>query len=476
MVTSLGSIRSIPAAPDALRTGRDGHVHRLPLVRVLADRLSGVTVLLVTVDVLAFAAAALVAGLGLQWTVVTAGVLLGCRAGTRLYRRRLWLSWFHELPRSLATTAMGLGLLITVALVAGQLDGAAAVPAMVLLFVAFNELPRAGVFHLGRWARRRYGRCDRAIVVGATPVGADLVRTMLDHPEFGLRPVGFIDPVPPADASGLPAPLFTDDLADVIVRHRVGTVVLAFTSAHDSQVIDTTITAHRLGCTLLIVPRMYELYHDVANIERLRSYPLVRLAAAPTSRPSWWIKRTLDSLIAAVTLAVVSPVLALCALAVLLESGRPVIFTQERVGLDGHTFLLHKLRSLHPVDELESQTRWSVVGDPRIGPVGRFLRRTSLDEVPQLWNVVLGDMSLVGPRPERPGFVLEFSAIHERYWARHRVPAGLTGLAQINGLRGDTSIADRARYDNYYIANWSLWLDLKIILMTGRELLRHGEC
>lgn len=144
MVTSLGSIRSIPAAPDALRTGRDGHVHRLPLVRVLADRLSGVTVLLVTVDVLAFAAAALVAGLGLQWTVVTAGVLLGCRAGTRLYRRRLWLSWFHELPRSLATTAMGLGLLITVALVAGQLDGAAAVPAMVLLFVAFNELPRTG--------------------------------------------------------------------------------------------------------------------------------------------------------------------------------------------------------------------------------------------------------------------------------------------------------------------------------------------
>lgn len=181
-------------------------------------------------------------------------------------------------------------------------------------------------------------------------------------------------------------------------------------------------------------------------------------------------------LIAAVTLAAVSPVLALCALAVLLESGRPVIFTQEQVGLDGHTFLLHKLRSLHPVDELESQTRWSVVGDPRIGPVGRFLRRTSLDEVPQLWNVVLGDMSLVGPRPERPGFVLEFSAIHERYWARHRVPAGLTGLAQINGLRGDTSIADRARYDNYYIANWSLWLDLKIILMTGRELLRHGEC
>ena len=476
-VTSLGSIASPHTVQEALGGWPEGHAPRLPLLRELTERCSGVTVLLVAVDVLALAVAALVAGPGLQWTVVTAAVLLGCRAATRLYRRRLWLSWFHELPRSLATTAMALGLLVTVALVTGEPAGAGSgVPSMVLLFVAINEVPRAGVFHLCRWVRRRYGRAERAVVVGATPVGADLVRTMLDHPEFGLRPVGFVDPAPPADTAGLPAPLFDDDLADVIERHRVDTVVLAFTSADDSQVVDITITAHRLGCTLLIVPRMYELYHDVANIERLRSYPLVRLAAAPTSRPSWWIKRTLDSLIAAVTLAVVSPVLALCALAVLLESGRPVIFTQERVGLDGHTFLLHKLRSLHPVDELESQTRWSVVGDPRIGPVGRFLRRTSLDEVPQLWNIVLGDMSLVGPRPERPGFVQEFSAIHERYWARHRVPAGLTGLAQINGLRGDTSIADRARYDNYYIANWSLWLDLKIILMTGRELLRHGEC
>jgi lipopolysaccharide/colanic/teichoic acid biosynthesis glycosyltransferase len=111
-----------------------------------------------------------------------------------------------------------------------------------------------------------------------------------------------------------------------------------------------------------------------------------------------------------------------------------------------------------------------VQGDARVGPVGRFLRRTSLDELPQLWNIVRGDMSIVGPRPERPVFVREFSAIHELYWARHRVPAGLTGLAQVHGLRGDTSIADRSRYDNYYIANWSLWLDLKILVLTVGEL------
>ncbi|WP_237047931.1 sugar transferase [Lentzea guizhouensis] len=175
-------------------------------------------------------------------------------------------------------------------------------------------------------------------------------------------------------------------------------------------------------------------------------------------------------MLAAVALVVLSPVIGLCALAVLVESGRPLFFRQVRVGMDDRTFVLYKIRSVRQSGEDDSQVRWSVEGDSRVGPVGRFLRRTSLDELPQLWNVLRGDMCVVGPRPERPGFVREFSAIHELYWARHRVPTGLTGLAQVHGLRGDTSIADRSRYDNYYIANWSLWLDLRILLMTAGEL------
>jgi lipopolysaccharide/colanic/teichoic acid biosynthesis glycosyltransferase len=165
----------------------------------------------------------------------------------------------------------------------------------------------------------------------------------------------------------------------------------------------------------------------------------------------------------------------ICALAVLIESGRPVLFAQERIGMHGKPFRIYKLRSMKPVSEAEAATSWSIAGDPRIGRVGRFLRASSLDELPQLWNIIRGDMSLVGPRPERTGFAEKFAVDHERYWARHRVPPGLTGLAQVSGLRGNTSIADRARYDNYYIANWSLWLDLKIILLTTRELLRRGD-
>jgi lipopolysaccharide/colanic/teichoic acid biosynthesis glycosyltransferase len=182
------------------------------------------------------------------------------------------------------------------------------------------------------------------------------------------------------------------------------------------------------------------------------------------------VKRGLDVLLAGAALAVLWPVLTVCALAVLVESGRPVIFRQVRVGMDDRTFQLYKLRSVRQGDVDDSQSTWSVAGDARVGPVGRFLRRSSLDELPQLWNIVRGDMSIVGPRPERPGFVREFSMIHELYWARHRVPTGLTGLAQVHGLRGDTSIADRSRYDNYYIANWSLWLDVKIVLLTVGEL------
>jgi lipopolysaccharide/colanic/teichoic acid biosynthesis glycosyltransferase len=250
-------------------------------------------------------------------------------------------------------------------------------------------------------------------------------------------------------------------------------VVVAFSHARDSPLVDAAVTAHRRGCSTLVVPRMFELHQDGLDVERLRSYPLLRLSTAPTNRPTWHVKRLVERSLAALALVVLSPVIALCALAVLFESGRPIIFKQVRVGMDDRKFVIYKLRSVRQTGVDDSDVRWSVEGDSRVGPVGRILRHTSLDELPQLWNILRGDMCIVGPRPERPGFVRQFSAIHELYWARHRVPTGLTGLAQVHGLRGDTSIVDRSRYDNYYIANWSLWLDVKIVLLTVGELCRR---
>jgi exopolysaccharide biosynthesis polyprenyl glycosylphosphotransferase len=303
-----------------------------------------------------------------------------------------------------------------------------------------------------------------------------LVQTMLDFPELGLRPVGFVDRDPfIANEGELPVPVLsrrTSNLKEVLAQHDIGTVVVSFALARESDLVDTTITAGLMGRTVFVVPRLFEMHRDGPGVERLRGYPLVRLQHDPTLRPSWYVKRAMDILIGSLLLLAVSPVLALCAAAIWLESGRPILFSQDRVGLGGQRFRILKLRSMTPVNEHESQHTWNIAADPRMTRLGRFLRRTSLDELPQLWNIVRGQMSFVGPRPERPSFVRQFSAEHDRYWARHRVPTGLTGLAQVNGLRGDTSIEDRSRYDNYYIANWSLWLDVQIILLTLRELVR----
>jgi exopolysaccharide biosynthesis polyprenyl glycosylphosphotransferase len=201
-------------------------------------------------------------------------------------------------------------------------------------------------------------------------------------------------------------------------------------------------------------------------MDSIGDMPLVRLRRAAYRTGAWYLKRGFDALAAALAILVLSPLLLVCALAVRVEGGPGVIFRQQRVGRDGQLFWLLKFRSMRPVDDTESQTNWNIAQDDRLGPVGRFLRKSSIDELPQLFNILRGDMSFVGPRPERPHFVEQFGALYSGYEARHRVPSGLTGWAQIHGLRGDTSIDERARFDNFYIENWSLWLDLKILLRT----------
>jgi lipopolysaccharide/colanic/teichoic acid biosynthesis glycosyltransferase len=228
--------------------------------------------------------------------------------------------------------------------------------------------------------------------------------------------------------------------------------------------VDMLRTCDRLKCEIFFVPRLYELHGQGPGTEVIWGIPLTRLSRASYRTLTWRMKRVFDFICAAIGLIVLSPVFAACAVAVRLEGGPGVIFRQERVGLDGRRFEILKFRSYKPADEKESAERWSIAADSRMGPVGRTLRSLSLDELPQLWNVIRGDMSLVD----------EFTRRFPRYMARHRVPAGLTGWAQVNGLRGDTDIADRASFDNYYIENWSMWTDIKIILRTVGQVLGMG--
>ena len=432
--------------------------------------------MLLVADLLALLAACLVFRMNLVGTIALTLVLLVCRANARVYRRRLRLSYVDDFPRSVASVAAAFGLSVAIFIIRndeGPKD--ADIVFLLLTFIAFSEILRIMVFAASNYARRKLGRGDRALVLGTDHVGVDLVRKMQNHPQFGLRPVGLTQFGVAVEVDNPPVPVLEGDLASIIKRHHIGTLILAQPAAPTAATVEASIIANRLGCAILMLPRLYDLYRDSPDVERLFGYPLVRLTADPTRRMGWWVKRGFDILVASIALLILTPLLLATGIAVLIESGRPLIFKQERIGLDGRPFVIYKLRSMKPSNSQEAQSRWSIAGDSRVGPVGRFLRRTSFDELPQLWNIILGDMSIVGPRPERPGFVAEFTEKHEGYGIRHRVPVGLTGLAQINGLRGDTSIADRARFDNYYIANWSLWLDVKIMLLTMRETLRRGQ-
>jgi exopolysaccharide biosynthesis polyprenyl glycosylphosphotransferase len=438
----------------------------------------GISPYLLFADVVALAAGIAAVG-GLTGGLLVLGLTtLALYATAGLYRSRLNLSVLDQVPelcvRSLASVAVAS--LIDVAVTSGRhLTLAVAGGVALAASMVCRTVVVAGV----RAARRHRLIEHPTLVLGAGQVGRQIATAIVEHPEYGLKVLGFVDSDPLLPDEERPAPLLgrTDELARVIVETGARHVVIGFAALPSSAMVDIVRTCDRLECELFIVPRLFELHHRSGNdVEVVWGMPLLRLRRAPFRRVSWRVKRVIDVVVAAATLVLASPLFLAIAVAVRREGGPGVIFRQERVGVDGRSFTCLKFRSMRPADSEESETRWNIAGDDRIGPLGAFLRRSSLDELPQLWNVLRGDMSLVGPRPERPHFVDQFAVTLPRYLARHRVPCGMTGWSQVHGLRGDTSVADRARFDNYYIENWSLWLDLKIVLRTfGVVLGREGR-
>jgi exopolysaccharide biosynthesis polyprenyl glycosylphosphotransferase len=323
-------------------------------------------------------------------------------------------------------------------------------------------------------ARRRGIAQYHTVVIGGGPLAAELAKILAQHPIYGLKVVGFVDDGEHFPAEDhLPRLGRLDDLDIAVATTGADTLLVADGNFDERALIDAVRTESCQTADLLVVPRMHHFHTQTGLADHIGSIPVMRIRNPNLGGPARLIKRAFDIAVALTASIILSPVLAAAALAVRIEGGPGVIFRQVRVGRDGKHFQLMKFRSMRPADERESQTHWCVASDDRVGPVGRFLRATSIDELPQLWNIIRGDMTLVGPRPERPHFVELFSAQFDRYAHRHRVQAGLTGFVQVSGLRGDTSIADRARHDNFYIENWSLWLDVKIILRTFREVLFH---
>lgn len=447
--------------------------------RALPDRTLlryGVCPFLVLADALAWLVAVSISGgpAGLEVVLLVLTLLLFCSAG--LYRSRLSLSALDDLPalagRPLAAAALTISGSLLVQRQAAGPEVLYTAGILAVTAAAFRGLAYAVVRRCRSWGLVAHP----TLLLGAGRVGGQIATLLLAHPSYGLRPVGFLDSDPLLAVQDRPVPLLggQESLARVIVEFGVRDVVVAFGSAPESQMVDIIRTCDRLDAEIFFVPRLFELHHTSKDMDEVWGLPLVRLHRAAFRRPTWKIKRLVDVLLAGTALLALSPVLAAVAVGVRLEGGPGLLFRQERVGLDRRPFQVLKFRSMRPVDDTESQTQWNIKHDDRLGPVGRFIRATSLDELPQLWNIVRGDMTIVGPRPERPHFVETFTQTFPRYMARHRVPAGLTGWAQVHGLRGDTSIADRARFDNYYIENWSLWADLKIILRTVSTVLRRA--
>jgi exopolysaccharide biosynthesis polyprenyl glycosylphosphotransferase len=438
---------------------------------------AGIRPLLIAADLIGCLAGALATS-GIRPVMVLFTALVLAAAGSAgLYRSRLVPSLLDDLPQMTGRLLVVVALTMTGQLGLNQLRWDTSLvdwqlPLAALITFAVTAALRAAAYQLVRHGRRT-GRIEhRTLILGADRVGRYLARTLATHPQYGLRPIGFLD-VEPAGPD-LEAPLLgrPEQLVEVLLDHQVRNVIVAFGGLPEAETVEVIRTCDRMHCEIFVVPRLFELHHVDGDMDTVWGLPLTRLRRAAHRSAAWRLKRAVDVAAAGLGLVLLSPLLALISLGVRLETGPGVLFRQERVGVDGRPFFLLKFRSLKPVDDAESATRWNVSHDHRLGPLGRLLRRSSLDELPQLINILRGDMSLVGPRPERPHFVAAFRSQHPHYLARHRVPCGLTGLAQVHGLRGDTSIAERARFDNYYIENWSLWLDVKILLRTAMSVLR----
>ena len=411
-------------------------------------------------------------------------IVVGLIAGSNGYATRLRLDAFADLRVAFTSTAVAaMAILAIDALSSADEPGVYPSLRLWVLAAVLLAIGRLSSNFVVAWRRASSRTSATTIILGAGRVGRLTAIRLLDHPEFGLRPIGFLD-AEPMEISGRPLSLpvlgTSANLARVVAAQGVECAIVAFsTDTHDDQ-LDLLDECERLGVRALVVPRLFERVPSRLQVTHVGGLPLLELLPTSPHSIQFAVKYAIDRIAALALLVVLAPLLAVLSIAVALSLGRPILYRQDRVSLDGQRFNMLKFRTMvHASEHVVQEERFDpevapggVEGDDRRTHVGAFLRKWSLDELPQLVNVLRGEMSLVGPRPERPGYVEYFREHVRRYDGRLRTKAGITGWAQIHRLRGQTSIADRVEWDNYYIENFSLWLDLKIVLRTIPEALK----
>ena len=327
--------------------------------------------------------------------------------------------------------------------------------------------------------RHRGGRdLDRVLIAGNGELARAVVERIEARGELGFRIVGYLEEPVPRSLSPVPFPGLSclgsiDEAEQVIEAHAVDHVFVALPHASSAAMMVLLDRLVRSCVSVHVVPDLLQFMVLRSRVEDIDGLPTINLSETPLEGWSRFVKRGFDLLVAGAATIFFSPVMLPIALAIWLEDRGPIFYRQVRMGLDGKPFEILKFRSMRVGAENESGAKWAERDDPRRTRVGRLIRAWSFDELPQLWNVLRGDMSVVGPRPERPQFVEQFRAELPHYMLRHKVRAGMTGWAQVHGWRGNTSVRIRIEHDLYYIENWSLMLDLKILFMTVLHGLRH---
>ncbi len=341
------------------------------------------------------------------------------------------------------------------------------------LLLVFWE--RLAIREVLRSLRRRGRFVRRVLVVGAGPLGQEVARRLRGHPELGLRVAGFLDDRRPVGEriEGREVLGGFEAVPQIVAAHAVDQLFIALPLEAHAELLKILNALEGELVDVKVVPDVLQFMTLRAAVEELDGLPIISLSESPITGWNRVAKRALDLGLSGLGLAVLSPLLGLIALAIKLTSPGPVIYRQERMGLDGRPFWMYKFRSMRVDAEVETGPVWTDEHDARRTRLGHVLRRFSLDELPQLWNVLRGEMSLVGPRPERPFFVQQFRTMIPQYMLRHKVKSGMTGWAQVNGLRGNTSLEKRIEYDLYYVENWSLAMDLKILCLTLWRAWRH---
>lgn len=376
----------------------------------------------------------------------------------------------YEISSIIMANAVGIGCFMIVQYMLKQMHFSRE---MLLIFVISNTflmvVSRSVIHRILKSLRKKGYNLKHMILVGYSRAGEEYIDRIMANPQWGYVVCGILDDKVPRGTTykGVKVLGEIDNLLIILPQNKMDEIAITLSLADYDRLEQIVDWCEKSGVHTKFIPDYNSLIPSKPYTEDILGLPVINIRYVPlTNTVNWWLKRIIDFLGALFAILLASPIMIGAAMAIKCTSKGPIIFKQERIGLHNEPFKMYKFRSMVQQTDEEEKKGWTVKDDPRVTKVGAFLRKTSLDELPQLFNILKGDMSLVGPRPERPQFVEKFKEEIPRYMIKHQVRPGLTGWAQVNGYRGDTSIRKRVEYDIYYIENWTLGMDIKILFMT----------